>query len=108
MAEALVSNCKQRNKPRRAPRCGGAAPYHGATMNDQRILDQITSLVEEEHRLRGAGGDPEATVARLKHVEEQLDQCWDLLRQRRAKREFGEDPDTAVARKIGTVESYRG
>lgn len=75
-------------------------------MNDKSILNHITELVEEEHRLRAdteaAGGHAE----RIKHLEEQLDQCWDLLRQRRAKREFGEDPDSAQVRDVGTVERY--
>jgi Protein of unknown function (DUF2630) len=75
-------------------------------MEDQTILDRITALVEEEHRLREDAAAPEANAPRLKSVAEQLDQCWDLLRQRRAKREFGEDPETAKPRDIGTVESY--
>lgn len=75
-------------------------------MNDTRILDHISALVEEENRLRAAAGPADAE--RLKHVEEQLDQCWDLLRQRRAKREFGEDPETAQVRDVGTVENYKG
>jgi hypothetical protein len=75
-------------------------------MEDQTILDRITSLVDEEHRLRGDAVAPEANAERLKNVAEQLDQCWDLLRQRRAKREFGADPETAAPRDIGTVENY--
>ncbi len=75
-------------------------------MDDQTILDRITSLVDEEHRLREAADVPEQNAARLKSVAEQLDQCWDLLRQRRAKREFGADPDAAAPRDIGTVENY--
>jgi hypothetical protein len=78
-------------------------------MSDKSILEHISSLVDEEHKLRAAhGGDPEETAARLKQLGEQLDQCWDLLRQRRAKREFGEDPDSALPRDIGTVEGYVG
>ena len=76
-------------------------------MNDTKILEQISALVEEENKLRTAG--PAAgSDERLKHVEEQLDQCWDLLRQRRAKREFGEDPNSAQVRDVGTVENYEG
>ncbi len=75
-------------------------------MDDQTILDQITALVDEEHKLREGAAGPEANADRLKRVGEQLDQCWDLLRQRRAKREFGEDPDAATPRDIQTVESY--
>ena len=76
-------------------------------MNDTKILEQISALVEEENTLRSAG--PAASSAeRLRHVEEQLDQCWDLLRQRRAKREFGDDPNSAQVRDVGTVENYEG
>ena len=75
-------------------------------MEDQTILDRITALVDEEHRLRDDAVAPEANAARLQSVAEQLDQCWDLLRQRRAKREFGEDPDAASPRAVETVENY--
>jgi hypothetical protein len=75
-------------------------------MNDQTLLAQISSLIDEEHHLRGGSAAPDPK--RLQHLEEQLDQCWDLLRQRRAKREFGADPDTATPRDIGTVERYEG
>lgn len=75
-------------------------------MDDQNILDRITALVDEEHRLREGVAAPEQNTDRLKQVAEQLDQCWDLLRQRRAKREFGADPDAAQPRDIGTVERY--
>lgn len=75
-------------------------------MSDKTILEHISSLVDEEHKLRSAGGA--ADGARLKKVEEELDQCWDLLRQRRAKREFGQDPSTAHVRDAGTVENYQG
>jgi len=77
-------------------------------MSDKTILEHITALVEEEHRLRADGEKAEQKAVRLKDVAEQLDQCWDLLRQRRAKREFGEDPDTAAVRDVGTVELYKG
>ena len=75
-------------------------------MEDQTLLDRITALVDEEHRLRESPATPEANAARLHSVGQQLDQCWDLLRQRRAKREFGADPESAAARDIGTVENY--
>ena len=75
-------------------------------MDDQTILNQITALVDEEHKLREDAAGPEANAERLKSVAQQLDQCWDLLRQRRAKREFGEDPDAAKPRDIDTVENY--
>jgi hypothetical protein len=77
-------------------------------MNDKSILDHITTLIDEEHKLRsGAAAAPDQGT-RLKHVEEELDQCWDLLRQRRARREFGQDPANAQPRDIGTVENYEG
>ncbi len=80
--------------------------------DDPSIQDHITSLIDEEHRLRGALQAGEITVdeehARLRSVEVELDQCWDLLRQRRAKREFGEDPDEAEVRSERTVEGYTG
>ena len=75
-------------------------------MDDQTILNQITALVDEEHKLREQASAPEENAERLKTVAAQLDQCWDLLRQRRAKREFGADPDAAAPRDIGTVENY--
>ena len=77
-------------------------------MNDQTILNHITQLVEEEHKLRALPTEHGAEAARLRHVAEQLDQCWDLLRQRRAKREFGENPSDAHMRDVGTVERYEG
>jgi hypothetical protein len=77
-------------------------------MSDKSILDHISELVEEEHRLRGSADDPDAKHARLKQVTEELDQCWDLLRQRRARREFGQDPDAAQPRDVRTVEGYEG
>jgi hypothetical protein len=79
-----------------------------STETDKSILDHISALVDEEHKLLGERGDPEQKHARLKHVSEQLDQCWDLLRQRRAKREFGQDPEAAQVRDPQTVENYRG
>ena len=77
-------------------------------MSDRTILEHISELVDEEHRLLARAGNPEQSHERLKHVAEQLDQCWDLLRQRRAKREFGDNPDDAAPRDIGTVERYQG
>ncbi len=92
---------------------GVAGPCHGDDMaDDPSIQDRITSLIDEEHRLRGALQSGEITVdeehARLRSVEVELDQCWDLLRQRRARREFGQDPEDAAVREPGTVENYRG
>jgi hypothetical protein len=78
------------------------------TMSDASILQHVSALVDEEHRLRAKGSASPADAERLHHVGEQLDQCWDLLRQRRAKREFGQDPSTAHVRDAGTVERYEG
>ncbi|MFE3069136.1 DUF2630 family protein [Streptomyces sp. NPDC059247] len=77
-------------------------------MDNEEILDDIGSLVEEERALRARSGGllPEER-ARLTELEVRLDQCWDLLRQRRAKSEFGENPDTAAVRPATEVESYR-
>lgn len=77
-------------------------------MSDASILQHMSALVDEEHRLRADGAVSPADAQRLKHVAEQLDQCWDLLRQRRAKREFGQDPSSARVRDAGTVERYEG
>jgi hypothetical protein len=77
-------------------------------MSDKSILEHITSLVSEEHRLRSGPGPAEADAGRLRHVTEQLDQCWDLLRQRRAKREFGGAVGEAKLRDAGIVEGYEG
>jgi hypothetical protein len=77
-------------------------------MSDKSILEHISSLVDEEHRLRSRPENAESTSTRLKHLTERLDQCWDLLRQRRAKREFGRDPAEAKLRDAGTVEGYLG
>jgi hypothetical protein len=77
-------------------------------MSDASILQHVSALVDEEHRLRAAGTATPADAERLRHVGEQLDQCWDLLRQRRAKREFGQDSSSATVRDTGTVERYEG
>jgi hypothetical protein len=75
-------------------------------MNDTNLVQHITTLVEEEQRLRNDTEAAGGHVERIRQLEEQLDQCWDLLRQRRAKREFGDNPDEAKPRDIETVESY--
>ncbi|WP_317441902.1 DUF2630 family protein [Streptomyces collinus] len=79
---------------------------------DQRILNRITEMVEDERRLRAAVAsgeiDSDTEQQRLGQVERELDQCWDLLRQRRAKEEFGENPDEARVRPEGQVEDYQG
>ena len=77
-------------------------------MNDSKILDDISDLLQEERRLREHVVLPETYRQRLSQLAEQLDQCWDLLRQRRAKREFGEDPASAHLRDVDTVRKYEG
>ncbi len=75
--------------------------------SDDRVLDRIKTLVEEEHALysgKDTGGD---SHARLEALRVELDQCWDLLRQRRALREFGDDPDRAAVRPASVVENYK-
>jgi len=79
-------------------------------MDDREILERVSALVEEEHRLesRHAGeGLSSDEHNRLTEVEVALDQCWDLLRQRRARRNAGLDPDDAAVRPATTVERYR-
>ena len=76
-------------------------------MDEKDILGQISSLVDEEHQLRGSSGQhTDDQRARLSEVEAHLDQCWDLLRQWRAKRQYGENPDEAQARPEPEVENY--
>ncbi|MBT2370250.1 DUF2630 family protein [Streptomyces sp. ISL-10] len=79
-------------------------------MDDEQIIDDIGSLVEEERALRDhstrQGGLDADQQARLKELEIRLDQCWDLLRRRRAKSEFGDDPDTAQVQPPDEIENY--
>ena len=75
-------------------------------MDEKDILSRISSLVEEEHKLRDSPEHDEDQRTRMNELEAQLDQCWDLLRQRRAKRQYGEDPDEAEPRPEPQVESY--
>ena len=79
-------------------------------MDDENILDRISTLIAREHGLRSARESGELTadaeVAELKAAEVELDQCWDLLRQRRARREYGADPENTSARPPAVVESY--
>ena len=83
-------------------------------MADEKILDRIEALVQEEHALlhreEHDASNQDALAEhrrRLEQVSVELDQCWDLLRQRRARRSAGEDPDGAQVRDAGTVEGYR-
>jgi hypothetical protein len=75
-------------------------------MDDADIHGRITSLVDEEHKLRGEPEHSEEQRARLQRLEASLDQCWDLLRQREALRNAGATPDEAKARPVGEVEGY--
>ena len=74
---------------------------------DERVLERIQKLVEEEHTLRSDKGLDNQAQARLETIRIELDQCWDLLRQRRALREFGGDPDQAEVRPPRVVENYK-
>jgi hypothetical protein len=75
-------------------------------MDDHDVLNQIRSLVEEEHALRTGSGLDEAGRERMRDLEVQLDTCWDLLRRREAREEFGQDPDTEAAQPESVVEKY--
>lgn len=79
-------------------------------MEDRDILEQISRLTDEEHRLESAHiGAPlrTAELERLRALEVQLDQCWDLLAQRRARRIAGADPDGAAMRPEAVVEHFQ-
>ena len=79
-------------------------------MNDSELVERISALVEEEHRLEQAhigDGLDQSESARMRSLEVALDQCWDLLRQRRARRAVGQDPDVATVRPADEVENYR-
>lgn len=79
-------------------------------MDEHQILSQISTLVDQEHQLRGRLRDGALTTReeqdQLAALEGALDQCWDLLRQRRAKREFGQDENEATPRDVSQVEKY--
>jgi hypothetical protein len=76
---------------------------------DQRVEDDIETLVAREHELRehhaGRGLTAEEQTE-LEALQVRLDQLWDLLRQRRARRAAGEDPADASVRDEDTVEGY--
>jgi hypothetical protein len=75
-------------------------------MDEKDIMSRISSLVEEEHKLREGAEHTDEQRARMSELEASLDQCWDLLRQWRAKRQYGEDPDEAEPRPEPQVKSY--
>jgi hypothetical protein len=78
-------------------------------VNDTEIVEQISRLAAEEHRLEEAHvgeGLSSEEADKLRAIEVALDQCWDLLRQRRARRSAGQDPDEAEVRPESVVERY--
>jgi Protein of unknown function (DUF2630) len=80
-------------------------------MEDEKVVDGINELADEEHELweKGARGElSQAERERLKWLEVRLDQCWDLLHQRRALRDAGQNPEEAHVRDEKTVEGYLG
>jgi Protein of unknown function (DUF2630) len=80
-------------------------------MEDEKVVDRINELADEEHELweKGARGElSQAERERLKWLEVRLDQCWDLLHQRRALRDAGQNPEEAHVRDEKTVEGYLG
>jgi len=78
-------------------------------MNDREIVEEISRLADQEHRLEeahvGEGLSSDETE-QLRAIEVALDRCWDLLRQRRARRAAGQDPDDAEERPETVVERY--
>ncbi|MFI5913443.1 DUF2630 family protein [Dactylosporangium sp. NPDC051541] len=79
-------------------------------MDEKTLIHQISTLVDEEHKLRTqvqAGKITEQEEhERLRAVEEHLDQLWDLLRRRRAAKLQGVAPDEVEAHSIDEVERY--
>jgi len=77
---------------------------------DQKVEDDIETLIAREHELRGHAegrGLDEAEQVELKRLEVRLDQLWDLLRRRRALRAAGQDPGVTDLRDEDVVENYR-
>lgn len=79
-------------------------------MDEHQILNQISTLVDREHELRGRLQRGELTAdserEQLIDLEGALDQCWDLLRQRRARREAGQSTEDVQVRSVEQVEKY--
>jgi vacuolar-type H+-ATPase subunit B/Vma2 len=79
-------------------------------MDEKTLIHQISTLVDEEHKLRTqlqAGKISEQEEHdRLRGLEEQLDQLWDLLRRRRAAKLQGVSPDEVEAHSVDEVEHY--
>jgi hypothetical protein len=80
-------------------------------MRDERILDLINALSDEEERLYATAGDgggmSRDELERLETIKVQLDRAYDLLHQRQARRAAGQDPDEARLRSAETVEHYQ-
>lgn len=80
------------------------------TMDEKTLIHQISTLVDDEHKLRTqlqAGKITEQEEHdRLRAIEEQLDQLWDLMRRRRAAKLQGVAPDEVEAHTIDEVEHY--
>jgi hypothetical protein len=66
---------------------------------------KISSLVEDEHRLRSGVMD-DSSRRELAQLEVSLDQAWDLLRQREARKSASLAPDDAGVRPPNEVEGY--
>jgi Protein of unknown function (DUF2630) len=81
------------------------------SMNDDEIVHNITTMMNEEHQLLHTGeqhgGLDDAQHARLNELKVEIDQLWDLLRQRRARRHAGLNPDGAEERDATIVENYK-
>ena len=79
-------------------------------MDEKTLIHQISTLVDEEHKLRTqvqAGKITEQEEHdRLRDVEGHLDQLWDLLRRRRAAIAQGKSPDEVEAHSVDEVEHY--
>ncbi|WP_433210903.1 DUF2630 family protein [Dactylosporangium sp. CS-047395] len=79
-------------------------------MDEKTLIHQISTLVDEEHKLRTqlqAGKITEQDEHdRLRAVEVQLDQLWDLMRRRRAAKLQGVSPDEVQAHSADEVEHY--
>jgi len=69
------------------------------------LHEQISALIDAEHRLRQGEMD-DAARQELSDLEVRLDQAWDLLRQRDARRAAGTDPSGAQSRPANEVEGY--
>ena len=76
-------------------------------MKDQRLINLIKKLDEEEELLYAKNALTERELNEIRKMDIELDQFWDLLRQRRALREMGENPDAAKLRPKEVVERYK-